>query len=298
MNSSPALALLGSSLSIGPAPEGQTSLDMHVEAAVKALADAEVEPREVDGLVTFGSFTMPHSMHVMTVLDRLGLRGLRYAEVVQVGGASAVASLNRVARIAAADRLETILIVAADNQRTGIATSGALGAMFGNRHPLFEQPYGPTTASLYALKGTRYLHDFGLSPEMLSHAVVASREQAIANGYVDAGERASFEQVEASRMVTSPLRLLHCSRVTDGAAAVVASRPSRRPGEVSMLGAGEYQRSGYYVHGSGSGPVGAGAATSTTPSPARSAPPPRSSGWPSPARHTTTSATATSATAS
>jgi acetyl-CoA acetyltransferase len=254
------LALLGSAIDTGNAPEGVNSLDMHVEIAVEALADAGVEPAEIDGLVTFGSYTMPHSLHVMTVLDRLGLRGLRYAECVQVGGASAVAALNRVARLAAAGKLDTVLLVAADNQRTGIATSGALGAMFANRHPLFEQPYGPTTAALYALRATRYLHDFDLPAELLSYAVVASREHAVRSGRVAADAAVTFEEVEASRMITSPLRLLHCSRVTDGAAAVVASRTSGRGGEVELLGAGEYQRAGYYIHGAGPGPLGAGPA--------------------------------------
>ena len=263
MNAGPDLALLGSSLSIAPASPETSSLDMHVEAAVRALEDASVEPREVDGLVTFGSYTMPHSMHVMTVLDRLGLRGLRYAECVQVGGASAVAALNRTARIAAAGKLDTVLIVAADNQRSGIATSGALGAMFGNRHPIFEQPYGPTTAALYALHATRYLYDFELSAGMLSHAVVTSRDHAIRSGHIPEAARNTFEEIESSRMITSPLRLLHCSRVSDGAAAVVASRSRGGEDQIRLLGAGEYQRSGYYIHGSNAGPLGAGAAAET-----------------------------------
>jgi acetyl-CoA acetyltransferase len=95
---------------------------------------------------------------------------------------------------------------------------------------------------------------------MLSHAVTRSRESAIRAGLLPESDRCTWEEVEASRLVSSPLRLLHCSKVADGAAAVIA-RPARGgAGEVRPLGAGEHHRSGYFVHGAESGAVGAGAA--------------------------------------
>jgi acetyl-CoA acetyltransferase len=251
------LALLGSSVVLDPATGGASSLDLHATAAVAAMGDAGVEVRDVDGLVTFGSFTLPHSTHVLTVADRLGMTGLRYAESVMLGGSSAVAALNRVRGLVASGVCRTVLLVSGDNQHSGFATAGALTAMYANRHPVFEQPYGPTTAALYALRATRYLHDHGVAPEMLAHATVNGRRHAMRSGYRSAETLCTVDEVNGSREICRPLRLLHCSKVTDGAAAVVAAA-DREDAVVRVLGCGERHRSGYYVHGAGNGPVGAG----------------------------------------
>jgi acetyl-CoA acetyltransferase len=77
----------------------------------------------------------------------------------------------------------------------------------------FEAPYGPTTPSLYALWGHRYMHEFGVEPADTAQIAVENRRWALE--HPDASMRSkgaiTVEDVLASKMIASPLRLLDCS---------------------------------------------------------------------------------------
>jgi acetyl-CoA acetyltransferase len=77
----------------------------------------------------------------------------------------------------------------------------------------FEMPYGPTTPSLYAMWGQRYMHEFGVRPEDTARIAVENRKWALRHPEAamrDKGE-ITVQDVLASRMIASPLRLLDCS---------------------------------------------------------------------------------------
>src|ERR1700722_17017777 len=77
----------------------------------------------------------------------------------------------------------------------------------------FEMPYGPTTPSLYALWGQRYMHEFDVDPR--DTAVIAVENRRWALRHPDAAMRhkgeITVDDVVNSRYVASPLRLLDCS---------------------------------------------------------------------------------------
>jgi acetyl-CoA acetyltransferase len=77
----------------------------------------------------------------------------------------------------------------------------------------FEMPYGPTTPSLYALWGQRYMHEFGVLAE--DTAIVAVENRLWALEHPDAAMREkgkiTVADVLSSKMIASPLRLLDCS---------------------------------------------------------------------------------------
>jgi acetyl-CoA acetyltransferase len=77
----------------------------------------------------------------------------------------------------------------------------------------FEMPYGPTTPSLYAMWGQRYMYEFGVRPQDTARIAVENRKWALRHPEAamrDKGE-ITVEDVLASRMIASPLRLLDCS---------------------------------------------------------------------------------------
>ena len=72
--------------------EGRTALELMVEAAAKALADAQVPRGEVDGVLCGYATTQPHLMLSTLFCERFVLRPV-YAHSVQLGGATGGAML-------------------------------------------------------------------------------------------------------------------------------------------------------------------------------------------------------------
>jgi acetyl-CoA C-acetyltransferase len=67
----------------------------------------------------------------------------------------------------------------------------------------------------------RYMYEYGLTLEELSMWSVIMHENASKNRYAQFPFKITLEQVLKSSPVAEPLRLLHCSPVSDGAAALI-----------------------------------------------------------------------------
>ena len=65
------------------------------------------------------------------------------------------------------------------------------------------------------------MHRYGTTIEQISEVAVKSHEFAAMNPNAQFSFKVSMDQVMNSSMVADPLRLLHCSPITDGAAAVI-----------------------------------------------------------------------------
>ena len=66
--------------------EGRSTLDLMSEAATRALQDAGLERKDIDGLVCGYSTTMPHIMLATVFAEHYGLHP-HYAHAMQMGGA-------------------------------------------------------------------------------------------------------------------------------------------------------------------------------------------------------------------
>src|SRR3712207_1525041 len=74
---------------------------------------------------------------------------------------------------------------------------------------------------LYAMRAQRYMHEHGLSARDFSEVTVKARAHGARNVLAQFQAPVTLEEVNASREVADPLRLLHCCPTGDGAAAVV-----------------------------------------------------------------------------
>lgn len=80
---------------------------------------------------------------------------------------------------------------------------------------------GATFPALYALIARRHMHEFGTTEEQLAMVAVKNHENACLNPNAQFHKRVTVDEVLASPIVASPLKLLDCSPLSDGAAAVV-----------------------------------------------------------------------------
>jgi len=88
---------------------------------------------------------------------------------------------------------------------------------------------GFTFAGLYATMMARYIHDYGQGQrrciEALAQIACKNHHHAIDNEYAQYRREISVDDVLKSQPIADPIRLLHCSPISDGAAAVLLTRP-------------------------------------------------------------------------
>ncbi|MGH9195945.1 MAG: thiolase family protein, partial [Acidimicrobiia bacterium] len=110
----------------------------------------------------------------------------------------------------------------------------------------FEVPYGAIGANFgYAQIATRYMYEYGVTPEQLAKIAVHQRDNACMNpDAIFYGEPITVEDVLNSPVVVDPLHMLEIVMPVGGAAALVvtsAERAKTLPNNPAyLLGAGEH----------------------------------------------------------
>ncbi len=232
--------------------EGATTLGMLAEVARMAAADAGIELAEVDGLIT-ESFAEAPFMAPSTVVEYLGL-DVKFAEVVDLGGATGAGMALRAAMAIDAGLCETVICTTAARRerRTTEGPKHSDGAGWAGRRtdrtPFaeFEMPYGAIGANFgYAMIANRYRHEYGVTPEQLAKIAVAQRYNACHNpDAVFFGQPITVEDVLNSPVIVDPLHMLEIVMPVAGAAALVvtsarkAKKLKNRPAYI--LGGGEH----------------------------------------------------------
>ncbi|MGA5128364.1 lipid-transfer protein [Streptomyces olivoreticuli] len=207
---------------------GRSELALAAEAVRAALADAGLTPADVDGLVTFTMDTSPE----ITLAQAVGIGELTFFSRVHYGGGAACATVQQAALAVATGVAEVVVCYRAFNERSG----RRFGAGVQRREPSAEGvalgwalPYGLLTpASWVAMGAHRYLHTYGLEPEVFGHVAVTDRRHAATNpaAYFH-GRPITLADHAASRWIAEPLRLLDCCQETDGGQALVVTSAER-----------------------------------------------------------------------
>jgi acetyl-CoA acetyltransferase len=224
---------------IGVVP-GRSSMAMHVDALEAACADAGLDIAELDGLITCNSMVEPYARHAMVLGEQLGImHTLDLVESVALGGASATTAVGRAALEIAAGRCRHVAVVTADPQLSGMTRDLAVATMSSFRHAEFEAPYGPTNASCFAFFAQRYASLYQDPRPALTTIAVQQRHNSSLTKSGHMREELTAADVENSRLISDPLRLLDCSLISDAGGAVIVSAASAAPAAaVSVLGWG------------------------------------------------------------
>ena len=226
---------------VGKVPD-LSATGLCIDAACRALEDAGLDKSAVDGLVTCNSMAEPHMYHAEAMAEHLGIFP-SYCVSAGAGGGTSFAVLYQAALAIMHGVCKTVLISMADSLRSGLSRQQAMLMQSSSGHPQFETPYGATVPGYYALVANAYMHRYGATAEQFAAVAVAARAHAALHPGAQMRQPLTLEEVLASRLIADPLRLLDCSLVSDGGAAVVltsAERALDRPHPpVYLLGAGE-----------------------------------------------------------
>ncbi|HTP55123.1 MAG TPA: thiolase family protein [Thermoplasmata archaeon] len=216
----------------GKRPEGL--VDLAAEAAGAALEG--IGRRPVDLLVA--GTMLGHGVHGREpFLPRLAARlSLEAASGLRAESTSATGAMAFQLAVDALEtgRFERALVVAAEKM-TDRSTAEVTGELASALHPS-EAAHGATMPALAAIVTQRYLERHDLPVSAIDAVSVHARARAAHNPNAMFRTPVTAAEVAASRPVATPLRLLHCSPIADGAVAVVVERGT---GPATVLGMGQ-----------------------------------------------------------
>ena len=205
----------------------KTAFELQIESSLKAVADAGLTPRDIDGVIPIGIV----SGTADDFIENFGIPDLRFSAVIPHGGASPVMALQCAAAAVASGACNHVLITFGRNvTAAAITKAGARIHTMPQFHYVteFEYPFGAIApAQLYAPMARRHMELYGTTVAHFGEVAVAHREHALLSDNAVMKKPITLEDHANSRMISDPFRLLDCSLESDGGAACIVSASDR-----------------------------------------------------------------------
>lgn len=196
--------------------------DLIGKAGLMALESSGLEGKDIQAIFggTMASGRFIGQEHIGALIaDQLGLTPIpatRFEAACASGGVAL-----RQAYIAVASGLYDIVAVGGVEKMTEVSTEEAGFALGGAGDQETELFHGATFPALYALLAAAHMQKFGTTEEQMAAVSVKNHHNGMLNPYSQFHREITIDDVMNSGYVASPLKLLDCSPITDGAAAVI-----------------------------------------------------------------------------
>jgi acetyl-CoA acetyltransferase len=219
---------------LGVIPD-MSQIQLHADAALNAMADCGLKPKDIDGVATAGE-TPVQIAHYLGITPT-------WVDGTAVGGCSFMIHVRHAAAAIEAGLAKTILVTHGESGRSRVGNpprSVPPSSLNGQ----FERPFGPMgPPSLFPIPVLRYMKTYGVTHEQIAMVSVVQREWAAKNPRATFRDPITVEDVLNSRMIAYPFRLLQCCLVTDGGGALILTSAERAKDfptkPVYILGSGE-----------------------------------------------------------
>ncbi|MDR3222777.1 MAG: thiolase domain-containing protein [Methanobrevibacter sp.] len=190
------------------------------EAGLSAIEDSNIQGDDIDamyvGNMTAGLFIQQE--HIASLIgDHTGLNPIPCTRVEAACASGGLALRQGI--IAVASGYHDIVISAGVEKMTDVVDPTPAIATASDQE--WEAKIGATFPSLYAMMARRHMYEYGTTREQLAMFSVINHENGSKNPKAQFPFKITVDQVLNSSKVADPLRLLDCSPVTDGAAAIV-----------------------------------------------------------------------------
>jgi acetyl-CoA C-acetyltransferase len=193
---------------------------LFVDAASAAIEDAGVD--KIDsmyvGCMSGGLFVGQE--HLASLLsDYLGVASIPACRVESACASGGIAF--RQGFIDVASGMSDVVLVGGVEKMTDVDGGQATYALATAADQEYEVYQGITFPALYAMIARAHMSRFGTTLEQLAHVTVKNQKHGSMNPRAQYPFEVTVDGVLCSTLVADPLRILHCSPITDGAAAVV-----------------------------------------------------------------------------
>ena len=206
--------------------------ELVLEATMAAIADAGLDPSEIDGILPPPGFISSEE-----IAANLGADDIRYAVTVHMGGASPVAALQSATMAIAAGIATNVVITVGWNGYSAMRPRPDARPTKRRLEPgpfvdvsrNFYAPYGVRSAvQWYSMYIQRYVDLYDVEPTDAAQVALTCREHAHLNDKALMGGRPmTMDDYLASPLITEPMRKFDCCLETDCAAAVVLTSSER-----------------------------------------------------------------------
>jgi len=192
--------------------------DLFVEAARAALQSAGTDRLDslYVGNMSGGQFVGQEHIGPLCA-DHLGMAGVAAARVESACASGGVA-LRLAYLEVASGASDLVLAAGVEKMNDGADVTAVLATASDQENEVY---HGITFPGLYAMIARAHMEAFGTTLEDLAWVSVKNHRHGAHNPNAQFRREVTLEEVMQSSLVADPLRLLHCSPVTDGAAAVL-----------------------------------------------------------------------------
>jgi acetyl-CoA acetyltransferase len=210
--------------------EGVSALGLLEEAVKRALDDAGLTNKDVDGIVCRGPDDV-YSHHQL-VAARLGINAA-FSTTLDNGGASQILAVALA--VMAIDAGLANIVVCGYGRDSWSRTNASDGRQaVPDLVPSAQRPreHGPEfgffgAVAPHALGARRHMFEYGTTREDFAAIALAFREHALRNPEATMKRPLSLQDYLAARLIVDPFGLYDCSLVSDGAGAVVVTSMER-----------------------------------------------------------------------
>lgn len=196
--------------------------DLYVDAAMAAIRNAGVD--HIDsmyvGCMSGGMFVGQEHLGAL-MADYLGVKGIPAVRVESACASGGMAFRQAFIEVAAG--FSDIVLASGVEKMTDCSPDDDTKALAAAADAEYEVFHGATFPGLYALMAHAHMARYGTTRGMLSAVAVKNHKNGSKNPVAQYPFEITAEQVAGSVMVADPLRILDCSPITDGAAAVIVT---------------------------------------------------------------------------
>lgn len=218
----------------------QSLSDLLEEAVTNAISNSGLEDSEVDAIFVsnMSGGQYDNQLHLGALVSQM-VAGNPPAMRIEGACASGGLALLAAQQSLLSGQYQNVLVVGAEKMNdadSSLTTQYLAGAAN------YGAEFGSTFPGLYAILANAHMSEFGTTRDQLSAVAQKNHLHSFDNPQAQYHKSFTIEQINKSILVADPLRLLDCSPITDGAAAVVLSSKKVK-GKVQIIGRGHGQDS-------------------------------------------------------
>jgi acetyl-CoA C-acetyltransferase len=194
--------------------------DLATEALRKALG--AIDPGRIGALYianALGEALGVQGQLATAIADACGLQGIE-AVRVEAAGASGGVALRQASLAVAAGAYDLVAVIGVEKatDRLDGAVEAALALASDGPH---EADHGITLTSQWAMLMRRYMHEYGYPAEAFAPFPVNAHANATKNPQAMYRFPINADKYRGAQQIASPLNMLDCASVADGAAALI-----------------------------------------------------------------------------
>ena len=196
--------------------------DLVVEAVIAAVADAGIDLQAIEhGLTSYESDHFNRQMTLGAILhDHIGLTPKPNVRV-EGGGATGALALRTAYAYVKSGLCDSILVYGGETNGKSVTSATAQQFFALSSDADWEMMVGGTYTAYYAAMIREHMRLYGTTEAQFAHVAVKNRRNAQFNSIAQKPMDLTVDDVLASIPIAEPYKLLDCSLLSDGAAAVI-----------------------------------------------------------------------------